>query len=149
MSDSLKPDGAPINSLTYPVLLHEILKQLPVRVFWKDTELRYLGCNAMFARDAGFSSPEDVIGKDDFQMAWREQAELDRADDKRVMTLGQPKLDYDEPQTTADGSMIWLRTSKVPIRDDKGNVIGILGIYEDITARKQSEVEWHNASRAL
>jgi PAS domain S-box-containing protein len=149
MSDSLKPDGAPINSLTYPVLLHEILKQLPVRVFWKDTELRYLGCNAMFARDAGFSSPEDVIGKDDFQMAWREQAELYRADDKRVMTLGQPKLDYDEPQTTADGSMIWLRTSKVPIRDDKGNVIGILGIYEDITARKQSEVEWHNASRAL
>jgi PAS domain S-box-containing protein len=149
MSDSLKPDGAPINSLTYPVLLHEILKQLPVRVFWKDTELRYLGCNAMFARDAGFSSPEDVIGKDDFQMAWREQAELYRADDKRVMTLGQPKLNYDEPQTTADGSMIWLRTSKVPIRDDKGNVIGILGIYEDITARKQSEVEWHNASRAL
>jgi PAS domain S-box-containing protein len=149
MSDSLKPDGAPINSLTYPVLLHEILKQLPVRVFWKDTELRYLGCNAMFARDAGFSSPEDVIGKDDFQMAWREQAELYRADDKRVMTLGQPKLDYDEPQTTADGSMIWLRTSKVPIRDDKGNVIGILGIYEDITARKQSEVEWHNTSRAL
>lgn len=149
MSDSLKPDGAPINSLTYPVLLHEILKQLPVRVFWKDTELRYLGCNAMFARDAGFSSPEDVIGKDDFQMAWREQAELYRADDKRVMTLGQPKLDYDEPQTTADGSMIWLRTSKVPIRDDTGDVIGILGIYEDITARKQSEVELHNASRAL
>ena len=149
MSDSLKPDGAPIHSLTYPVLLHEILKQLPVRVFWKDTELRYLGCNAMFARDAGFSSPEDVIGKDDFQMAWREQAELYRADDKRVMTLGQPKLNYDEPQTTADGSMIWLRTSKVPIRDDTGDVIGILGIYEDITARKQSEVEWHNASRAL
>jgi PAS domain S-box-containing protein len=149
MSDSLKPDGAPINSLTYPVLLHEILKQLPVRVFWKDTELRYLGCNAMFARDAGFSSPEDVIGKDDFQMAWREQAELYRADDKRVMTLGQPKLNYDEPQTTADGSMIWLRTSKVPIRDDTGDVIGILGIYEDITARKQSEVELHNASRAL
>ena len=149
MSDSLKPDGAPIQSLTYPALLHEILKHLPVRVFWKDTELRYLGCNAMFARDAGFSSPEDVIGKDDFQMAWREQAELYRADDKRVMTLGQPKLDYDEPQTTADGSMIWLRTSKVPIRDDKGNVIGILGIYEDITARKQSEVEWHNTSRAL
>ncbi len=149
MSDSLKPDGAPIHSLTYPVLLHEILKQLPVRVFWKDTELRYLGCNAMFARDAGFSSPEDVIGKDDFQMAWREQAELYRADDKRVMTLGQPKLNYDEPQATADGSMIWLRTSKVPIRDDKGDVIGILGIYEDITARKQSEVELHNASRAL
>ncbi len=149
MSDSLKLDGAPIHSLTYPVLLHEILKQLPVRVFWKDTELRYLGCNAMFARDAGFSSPEDVIGKDDFQMAWREQAELYRADDKRVMTLGQPKLNYDEPQTTADGSMIWLRTSKVPIRDDTGDVIGILGIYEDITARKQSEVELHNASRAL
>lgn len=149
MSDSLKPDGAPIQSLTYPALLHEILKHLPVRVFWKDTELRFVGCNAMFARDAGFSSPEDVIGKDDFQMAWREQAELYRADDKRVMTLGQPKLNYDEPQTTADGSMIWLRTSKVPIRDDKGNVIGILGIYEDITARKQSEVEWHNTSRAL
>jgi PAS domain S-box-containing protein len=57
-------------------IISGILDSIPVRVFWKDRSLVYLGCNAAFARDAGFSSPKDVIGKDDFQMGWREQAKL-------------------------------------------------------------------------
>lgn len=113
--------------------------QIPVRVFWKDRELRYLGCNTLFAKDAGFSAPEDLIGKDDFQMAWREHAGLYRADDFKIMSSGQPKLNYEEPQSAADGRTIWLRTSKVPLRDSNGKVMGLLGLYEDITERKQAE----------
>ncbi len=129
-----QPDLTP----SHLMLLQEILGQIHVRVFWKDRELRYLGCNTLFAKDAGFSVPEDLIGKDDFQMAWREQAELYRADDLRVMTSGQPKLDFEEQQTTPDGHQIWLRTSKVPLRDGDGNIIGMLGMYDDVTARKQA-----------
>jgi len=139
MEPSLKTDHQPDLTPSHLMLLQEILGQIPVRVFWKDRELRYLGCNTLFAKDAGFPAPEDLIGKDDFQMAWREQAELYRADDFKVMSSGQPKLNYEEPQTTEDGRTIWLRTSKVPLRDSNGKVIGLLGLYEDITAHKQSE----------
>jgi len=120
-------------------LLLSIIENTPIRVFWKDLELRYLGCNSAFAHDAGMSHPEDLLGKDDFQMGWSEQAELYRADDKLVMESDRPKIGYEEPQSTNDGQTIWLRSSKVPLHDVKGKVIGLIGIYEDITERKLAE----------
>jgi len=73
-------------------LIEGILNAIPVRVFWKDLNLVYLGCNAAFANDSGHTSPEEVVGKDDYQMGWRDQAELYRADDRRVIESGQAKL---------------------------------------------------------
>ncbi|MBS1212394.1 MAG: diguanylate cyclase/phosphodiesterase with sensor(s), partial [Proteobacteria bacterium] len=120
-------------------LLQSVLDTAPTRVFWKDQHLRYLGCNTAFAIDAGADRPEDVIGKSDQQLAWREQAALYQADDRAVMESGQAKLGFEEPQTTPDGRTIWLRTSKVPLRDSSGQVIGVLGVYEDITLLKLHE----------
>ncbi|MBI3779366.1 MAG: EAL domain-containing protein [Gammaproteobacteria bacterium] len=120
-------------------MLRSIVENAPIRVFWKDTESRYLGCNTLFARDAGMSHPEDLLGKNDFQMGWRDQAELYRADDKRVMDSDTPKLGFEEPQTMPGGGTIWLRTSKVPLHDADGKIFGVLGIYEDITERKRAE----------
>ena len=114
-----------------------IIQTLPARVFWKDTNLVYLGCNEAFARDAGFADPKELIGKDDFQMAWREQAELYRADDRQVITSGNPKLFIVEPQTTPDGKTIWLLTSKIPRRNAQGEITGVLGTYLDVTERKR------------
>ncbi len=120
-------------------LLQTIIDTAPVRVFWKDRELRYMGCNPPFARDAGMSSPAEVVGKDDYQMGWVDQAELYRADDRRVIETGTPRLFYEEPQTTPDGRTIWLSTAKVPLRNIDNETIGVLGIYEDITDRKHAE----------
>jgi PAS domain S-box-containing protein len=120
-------------------LTTQIIETIPMRVFWKDRALSYLGCNTEFARDAGKNTPEELLGKDDFQMGWREQAELYRADDMRVMDTDTAKLSFDEPQTTPDGGQIWLRTSKVPLHNDANEVIGVLGTYEDITERKKTE----------
>ena len=64
-------------------IIEGIINAIPVRVFWKDKNLVYLGCNAVFARDAGFADPKDIIGKDDYQMGWRDQAEKYRGDDLR------------------------------------------------------------------
>ena len=128
-------------------ILSSVVENAPMRVFWKDAELRYLGCNTAFAHDAGLSGPEDLIGKDDFQMVWREQAELYRADDKQVMDSDKEKIGFEEPQTTPDGQTIWLRTSKVPLHDKGGRVIGIMGMYEDITERRQSEELLQEAER--
>lgn len=120
-------------------LLQTIIDAAPVRVFWKDRSLRYLGCNPLFARDAGKSDPRELIGHDDYAMAWHEQAELYRNDDLQVMQTGVARLFFDEPQTTPDGATIWLRTSKVPLRNRAQEVIGILGVYEDITEHKLAE----------
>ncbi|MCB1997699.1 MAG: PAS domain S-box protein, partial [Rhodoferax sp.] len=114
-------------------LLQAVIDHVPMRVFWKDRALNYLGCNPAFARDAGKASPDELIGRDDHQMGWAEQADLYRADDQRVLDSGVSRLNFEEPQTTPDGRQIWLRTSKVPLKDDQGAVIGVLGLYDDIT----------------
>jgi PAS domain S-box-containing protein len=119
-------------------MLQLIIESIPVRVFWKDRDSRYLGCNTLFACDAGFSQPEQVLGRDDFAMGWREQAELYRADDQQVMESGISKMNIVEPQTTPTGSKIWLNTCKVPLQLPNGEVFGVLGVYEDITERKQT-----------
>jgi PAS domain S-box-containing protein len=121
-------------------LTSKIIETIPLRVFWKDRDLRYLGGNRLLAKDAGVIRPEDLIGKTDFDMSWKDQAELYRADDRRVMDTNTPKLFYDEPQTTPEGRHIWLRTSKVPLRDADHKVIGILGMYDDITRSREMEL---------
>jgi diguanylate cyclase (GGDEF)-like protein/PAS domain S-box-containing protein len=120
-------------------LLKTIVDTAPVSIFWKDRESRFLGCNQSFARDAGVISCEEIIGKNDYQLIWKEKAESYRDDDRQVINSGIPMLNYEEPQTTPDGKTTWLRTSKVPLCDDTLGTIGVLGIYQDITEQKQNE----------
>ena len=122
-------------------IIEGILNAIPVRVFWKGKNLVFLGCNALFAHDAGFADPKDIIGKDDYQMVWRDQAELYRGDDRQVMEGGVSKLFIEEPQTTPEGNTITLLTSKVPLRSSTGEISGVLGTYMDITERKRLEEE--------
>lgn len=122
-------------------MLRLVLDTIPVRVFWKDRAYRYEGCNQAFAEDTGQSAPEDLIGKDDYEMTWIEQADLYREDDRRVMATGDARINYEEPQTTPDGRTIWLQTSKVPMRDGQGQIMGVLGTYQDITERKNAVEE--------
>jgi PAS domain S-box-containing protein len=119
--------------------LQAIIESIPIRVFWKDRGLRYMGCNTLFARDAGCEHPEQLLGQDDFAMGWRDQADLYRADDRQVIESCRSKLNIIEPQTTPAGGKIWLDTSKVPLQKPNGEVFGVLGIYEDITVRKATE----------
>jgi len=120
-------------------IIEGIINAIPVRVFWKDRNLVYLGCNAAFVSDAGFTDPKDIIGKDDYQMGWHDQAELYRNDDRQVIESGCAKLHIEEPQTTPEGKIITLFTNKIPLRNSKGEVNGILGTYMDFTERKQAE----------
>lgn len=120
-------------------LLSDIIENLPIRIFWKDRDGRYLGCNSLFAQDAGKEKAEQVIGKDDSEMVWSANAELYRADDFHVMKTGQPKLSYEEPMTNTAGEMTWLRTSKVALKNQANETIGVLGVYDDITSVKTAE----------
>jgi PAS domain S-box-containing protein len=121
-------------------MLSLVLDHMPSFVFWKDRNSVYLGCNVHFAANAGLASPADIIGKTDFDLPWKDaEAEHYRTDDRSVMERGIPKLNYEETQFTAEGHVTDVRTSKVPLRNADGAVIGILGTFEDITERKRAE----------
>lgn len=120
--------------------LQQVLDTIPQAVFWKDTQSVYLGCNQNFARDAGFSSPREVINKTDYDMVWaKEQADAFRRIDQQVMEDDTPQLNYIEPIQQPDGKQVWLETSKAPLHDANGKVIGLLGLYEDVTEHKTAD----------
>ena len=128
-------------ALTYQFsLLQNIIDTMPVRIFWKDWEGRYLGANRLFLDDAQLSDSSQLIGKTDMEQTWAEtDGEAYRADDMSVMASGVPKLHFEEPQTNAQGELSILSTSKVPLKNLDGEVIGLLGTYEDITERKRTQ----------
>jgi len=121
-------------------MLQLVLDNMPAFVFWKDRNSVYLGCNRLFAANAGLSSAENIVGLTDLDLPWKhDEAESYQTDDRAVMGTGVPKLNYEETQHTADGRVAWVRTSKIPLKDFAGNVIGVLGTFEDITERKRAE----------
>ncbi len=126
-------------------LLQIVIDSIPHRVFWKDRNCVYLGCNRSFARDAGLDAPSLIVGKNDFDLAWKATAALYVADDRLVMESNTAKVDIEEPMTFTDGRTIWLRTSKVPLRDASGAVFGVLGTYEDITEQRQAAIDLHES----
>lgn len=117
-------------------MLRTILNAIPQRVFWKDLESHFLGCNQLFAQDAGLSNPDELVGKTDYEMPWFEQAELYRHIDRKVIKTEQPILNFEEQQTRDDGTLVWVRTNKVPLLNHSNQVIGIIGTYDDITEQK-------------
>jgi PAS domain S-box-containing protein len=129
-------------------MLQLVLDTIPQRVFWKDRNSVYLGCNRLLAQDCGYTSPRELIGKTDYETASAATADIYRADDRQVMETGLSKISYEEAQIKPDGSKTWLMTSKVPLYSKDGLVIGVLGTYEDITERKLAE-EKLRASEAL
>ena len=120
-------------------MLQLVLDTLPQRVFWKDRTSSYLGCNRLFANDAGLDDPGTINGKHDTDLGWKDEAHRYTTDDRSVMETNTPHLDFEEPETRPDGSKTWVKTSKYPLHDHEGKVIGILGTYENVTERKRAE----------
>jgi PAS domain S-box-containing protein len=107
-------------------MLELVMNTIPQFIFWKDRNSVYLGCNQNGARVAGLSHPSDIVGKTDYDLAWRkEEADFFRECDERVMSTGKAEYHIIEQQRQADGKNAWLDTNKVPLFDEKGNVTGI------------------------
>jgi PAS domain S-box-containing protein len=121
--------------------LQTIIDNLPRAVFWKDRDLRIQGCNRIFASVAGLKSHLDLIGKTDFDMPWRDHAEAYRADDLHVMNNKISRIDQEEKNVNSEGKESWVLTSKVPVMNHEGEVVAVLGMFEDITERKRKEAE--------
>ncbi len=121
--------------------LQTIIDNLPRAVFWKDRDLRIQGCNRIFAAVAGMKSHKEMIGKTDFDMPWKELAEAYRADDLAVMNSKKARIDHEERNVNSEGVESWVLTSKVPVLNQEGEVVAVLGMFEDITQRKVREAE--------
>lgn len=113
-----------------------LLEYLPQKIFHKDRHSVYVSCNENYARDLKIKS-EEIKGKTDYEFFPKKLAEKYGADDKKIMASG--KMENIEEKYIQDGQEIWVHTAKTPVKDEKGNVTGILGIFWDITQRKQAE----------
>ncbi|NER50963.1 MAG: PAS domain-containing protein [Symploca sp. SIO1A3] len=121
--------------------LRLILDNIPQQVFWKDTNLVFLGCNSRWAKAAKLDNPEAVVGLTDYDLLPKAVADSFRAKDRQIMEADQPELHHIDvkQQPGEDGQKRWLDINKIPYHDSEGQVIGILGVIEDITQRKQAE----------
>ena len=115
-----------------------LVENIPQKIFTKDRDSVYVSCNENFARDLGIT-PEEFAGATDYDFFPRELADKYKADDKRILESGE--TEEIEERYVLDGQEAWVRTIKTPTRDEAGNVVGILGIFWDITEQVQAREE--------
>ncbi len=131
-------------------IFQQVMDTSPQAVYWKDRSSTYLWCNRYFAEDTGIGSPEGIYGKTDDDLTFTpEQAEQIRCVDQQVINEGLPVLRRVEVRNLAGGRQAWLEINKVPVFDIEGNLIGILGTYQDVTERKIAEEEVQSSKQVL
>ncbi|HLO47037.1 MAG TPA: PAS domain S-box protein, partial [Kamptonema sp.] len=122
--------------------LQTVLDTIPLPLFWKNRECVFLGCNYQLANSLHLSSTVEIVGKTDFELSTTEtQALAYRASDRQVMESGEGKLGIEETLILPSGEQKWIETHKAPLRDWENNVIGVVGMFQDITERKQAELK--------
>jgi PAS domain S-box-containing protein len=120
-------------------LLRTIIDNIPDSIYTKDLNCRKTLANLADAYNMGRKSEAEVLGKDDYELFPKELADGFVVDDKLVVESGQSVINREEYVIDADGQKHYLLTTKLPFKDEQGNIIGLIGIGRDITARKIAE----------
>jgi len=129
-------------------ILYDAVNTIPQRVWWKDREGRFLGMNQAMLDDAGLTSMAEMRGRTDHDMPWREEAAEIIAEDQAVMESGEPRRNLVERIRSWQGQELWVRTNKLPLRDQGGRIIGTLGTFEDMTAEYRAQAQLREARDA-
>jgi PAS domain S-box-containing protein len=129
-------------------LLHSLMDHIPDNIYFKDADGRFIRINKAKAERSGLRDPAQAVGKTDFDFFPEAHARKAYADEQEVMRSGRPLVGQEEKLTWQDGRESWVSTTKVPLRDQAGQIIGTLGISRDITASKRAERELQQAKEA-
>jgi PAS domain S-box-containing protein len=128
-------------------ILRALIDNIPDFMYVKDTECRFVVANSSFARTAGVQTPEKLLGKTDFDILPPDRASSLYEDDQTVIRTGQPLFNREEKGLDAAGNEIYILTTRVPLRDSHGQVVGVVGVGHDISLRKKMENELRQAEQ--
>jgi PAS domain S-box-containing protein len=134
------------------LLMRALMDSIPDTIYFKDTQSRFIRVTRSLLRKFGIDDPAQAFGKTDFDFFTEEHARAAYEDEQNIIRTGEPIVGTEEKETWPDGSVTWVRTSKLPLRDQQGRIIGTFGISTDITARKRAEqalAEERNLLRTL
>ncbi len=120
------------------ISLEDVVLHLPANVYWLNRENVYLGCNELYAVFAGLKDRNEIIGKTNYDMPWRDQADTFNRINNQVMSTGQ-ECSLEQIAIQADGTELVFLSKKVPLFDNKANIVGVLGMSFDITKQKEAE----------
>ncbi len=126
-------------------LLRTLMDTLPENIFFKDAASRFLRINRALATRWGLADPAEAIGTTDFDYFADEHASPAYADEQQVLRTGQPLVDFEEKEVWPDGHVTWASTTKLPLRDASGAIIGTFGISRDITEKVRQQEELRRA----
>jgi|GEM_PF-6347287 len=135
----LPPEGVQDHEILDSDFLTALMTNVPDNIYFKDRQSRFLKISDAHAAWFGISDPTAAVGKTDFDFFTPEHAEPAFRDEQKVLSTGQPIIDQEEKETWPNGKATWVSTTKVPLRNRAGQIIGTLGISRDITARKVAE----------
>src|SRR6185312_12575367 len=120
-------------------LVETLMDNVPDAIYFKDRQSRFTRINRYAADRFGIADPELAIGRTDFDFFTDEHVAQAMRDDQEIMRTGQPLVNVEEKETLPDDQVRWVSTTKLPLRDRDGNIIGTFGISRDITERKKAE----------
>ena len=121
-------------------LLEILMQKIPDAIYFKDTESRFLRISRAQAKKFNLSDPAAAVGKTDADYFSAAHAQQALADEQETMRTGKPLVDFEEKETWPDGTVTWVSTTKMPLRNRAGEIIGTFGISRDITLRKVAEL---------
>ena len=130
-------------------LIGLLIDNVPLNIYFKDLDSKFTLVNKSMAKWNGFASPEDVIGKNDHDLFRADHADEALRDEQKILDSGDPILGYVEKETTPEGGEAWVLTTKMPLVDRMGEIVGTFGVSSDVTELVRTQQSLAEAAAAL